>query len=351
MQIEKNPEEDLNSFFEKVKKGYEWLDAFYQMMNPETPENDSQKSENNQDESVNTEGVNKVEQNFFVIITNSNNEVVNSQFPFKMLSTGKCTTLEKNMFSRVFEYSKETSNYIIKNKYRNGNGFYSLASELFAFRMIYTKKITTPQNVFDILEYQTCNNENDFQEVCWNFWINFVTSFLYMTCFAVLVLLACLDRLRKEYIVGKALKSITPVIDVTKFVKMDDLFNLLETYDDYNNLYEKILTPEFFASHKDKIVNCVELLGIIEENICFFFHPNIHKRINSSYIYFILCKDFSIFLFVEIFFKGISFTHEHFNTTSGDLSRETPSHIASVKVNIDRYLDGKKKKIILTNKK
>jgi len=285
MQIEKNPEDDLKEFLDNVKRGYQWLDTFDAMMSQDTQSKEGSNTESeNEDKNVDLED--QVQQQGKIIIINTNNEVIQTKFQFRELSSKKCPSLERKMFARVFEYKEENGIHFIKNKHRNGFGLYSLASELFSFRMLLTKKLTNASNAFDILNYQVCDKEDNFQEVCNNFWVNFATSFLYMICFNTLVLLGYFDRMRTEYITGKNLKKVSSVIDILKLAKMDELCNLLDAYDEYGDLQDKPITPELYSIYKDKIVDYAELLGIIEENISFFAE----QRINTSYINFILCK-------------------------------------------------------------
>lgn len=275
------PDTDLKSFLEKVGTGYAWLLELYELINPGGDDNASNASENESNKK-NVPLRPKIEPNIPIMTEYYRGE--KSRFFFNELSSNTRPHLEKITFRRTFT-SDSDNPYILKNRHRNGLGFHSLATELLSFLMLYNKKILTPQNIYETLKYQPCTNEKELDLVCSNFWINFATSFLYVNFFNILLLLVCLDKMKEDYIEGKALRGVNPLIDVKTFIKTEDLYHFLEIYDYYDSSGKDLITPEFFASVKDRLFEYMEIMGVIEQNIW----PLMDMNINTSYVNFILC--------------------------------------------------------------
>ena len=277
---------DLQSFLDKVRIGYGWLCDLYNMLAPEEQERDDTKSDGSDNQENKT--MSMVELNrkqSFIIIMSDNLKSKPSEFLMKELSSDNFSRLERNTFKRSFFFDEDSNAYSLRNKHRSGVGFYSLANELLCFATIYGKKILTPQNIFDNLKYHPCVDETDITEVSKNFWMNFTTSFLYINFFNIVVLLVCLDKMKEEYIEGKTLRGVNPLIDLKTLLRIEDLYQFLDVYDYCDSTGKELITPEFFSGIKSRLVESMELMGVIEENIWALIDLNI----NTSYVNFILC--------------------------------------------------------------
>ena len=279
MQIEKSSEEDNEDFLQKVKRGYDWLCSLYEMLTPEQ----NQASPDCQE--LNPESTTK--HNFKIIIMDDNFAPKITDFDFQDLTDSEeVSSLEKSTFARVFTYDSELGIYLIKNKYRNGVGFYSLAVELISFYILDNKEIIDGNNLFEILKYEICTDENNLGEVCRNFWKNFVTSLVYMLCYNIVCIMSWLDTIKEDFKGGKALRNINIPFDRKKVFEVKELDQLLGFYEDFEQREIKLFTAEFFGRTKRQILSYLETMGAIELNVWAL----IEIKTNSSYFSFIICK-------------------------------------------------------------
>ena len=281
--METNSNTDLQAFLDKVSIAYSWLCDFYELMAPlET--NDDKKSP---DQDVPSHDDRKVlKKDINILILDQDLKPKTTEIPFSELHSDDRSQLEKSIFKRIFSWDKDHGVFTVKNKFRNGCGFYSLSNEILSFLMIYTKKILLSADLYDVLQFTPCDNEMESQAVCQNFWKSFATSFLYINCFNVLILLICLENMREDYAEGKALRGVNSTIDIKTLIKIDDLYQLLDIYDYYESSGNIVITDEYYKSIKGKLPSYMELMSVIEDSIWSILDMNI----NTSYITFILCK-------------------------------------------------------------
>jgi len=279
MQTEKSSEEENEEFLQKVKRGYDWLCSLYEMLTPEQ----NQASPDCQE--LNPESTTK--HNFKIIIMDGNFAPKITDFDFQDLTDSEeVSSLEKSTFPRVFTYDLELGICLIKNKYRNGVGFYSLAVELISFYMLDNKEIVDGNNLFEVLRYEICPDENNLQEVCRNFWKNFVSSLVYMLCYNIVCIMSWLETIKEDFKGGKALRNINIPFDRKKVFEVKELDQLLSFYEDFEQREIKLFTAEFFGRIKGKILSYLETMGAIELNVWAL----IEIKTNSSYFSFIICK-------------------------------------------------------------
>ena len=282
--MEKNPEADLQAFLGKVSIAYSWLCDFYELITPLETNMDN-KSADQDSPTHNNHEVPKKEVN--ILILDQDLKPKTTEISFSELCSEDRPRLEKIIFKRVFSWDKDHGVFTVKNKFRNGSGFYSLSNEILSFLMIYTKKVLLSADLFDTLQFTPCDNEMESEAVCQNFWKSFATSFLYINCFNTLILLICLENMREDYSEGKALRGVNSTIDIKTLIKVDDLYQLLDVYDFYESSGKIVITDEYYQSIKGKLPSYMELMSVIEDSIWSILNMNI----NTSYITFILCKN------------------------------------------------------------
>jgi len=275
-------DKDFKHFIDNVRKGYELICEFHNLLSVEIPEEqqclDPQKEQNAENKIVKAQNL---------ILMDERGQPIKSQFTFEQLASSTNPSLEKTTFRRIFTKDKSTKTYNIQLGFRNGYGFYALAQELLSFLNVCQKNILIDQPL-NQLDFNLDSDDSTLDSATKNFLVNFAVAIIYLSYFNILMIVHGLESCKKEYKRGERLMSINiqETIDIKKLLVINDFYDLLFYFDLYYSNQVPFKLEETFCKIKDKLHTYCEIFQQIEGNI----HSLFAQNVNSSYLQFILCK-------------------------------------------------------------